>query len=334
MSFQAPITIRKALENIENKRYFMPAIQREFVWETAQIEQLFDSILRGYPIGSLLFWLVSPQNSKEYEFYEFIRDYHELKHSHNQKAEFIDQREVTAILDGQQRLTALNVGLRGSYASKVKWKRALNPDAYPTRYLYLDLLKPREDDENDTYAFSFLTKQEAGAADSKRWFPASKILEFKGPMEVNTYLASLELANNQCASAALFGFYQRVTESATINFYQEDDQNLDKVLRIFIRANRGGTTGILGPPAVDRDRTVGVDECPRRDRRPRRAIERCRPPVCVCQGFGHEGVPGPDGRHFRYPVQGHELQSFQHQENREKLGKYQERTKAGRGTAY
>jgi Protein of unknown function DUF262 len=80
MSFQAPITIRKALEGIDNKRYFLPAIQREFVWETAQIEQLFDSVLRGYPIGSFLFWLVSPQNSKEYEFYEFIRDYHELKH--------------------------------------------------------------------------------------------------------------------------------------------------------------------------------------------------------------------------------------------------------------
>ena len=49
MSFQAPITIRKALENIENKLYFLPAIQRGFVWETAQIEQLFDSVLRGYP---------------------------------------------------------------------------------------------------------------------------------------------------------------------------------------------------------------------------------------------------------------------------------------------
>jgi uncharacterized protein with ParB-like and HNH nuclease domain len=58
MSFQAPITIRKALEAIENKRYFLPAIQREFVWETAQIEQLFDSVLRCYPIGSFLFWLV------------------------------------------------------------------------------------------------------------------------------------------------------------------------------------------------------------------------------------------------------------------------------------
>lgn len=241
MSFQSPITIRKALEGIDNKRYFLPAIQREFVWETAQIEQLFDSVLRGYPIGSFLFWLVSPQNSKEYEFYEFIRDYHELKHHHNQKAEFIDQREVTAILDGQQRLTALNIGLRGSYASKVKWKKKSNLDAYPTRYLHLNLLKPREDDENGTYEFSFLTKEEAASTSGNHWFRAGKILEFKSPKEVNAYLAGMALANNEFAYGALFDFYQKVTESAIINFYQEDDQDLDKVLRIFIRVNSGGT---------------------------------------------------------------------------------------------
>lgn len=241
MSFQAPITIRKALEGIDNKRYFLPAIQREFVWETAQIEQLFDSVLRGYPIGSFLFWLVSPQNSKEYEFYEFIRDYHELKHHRNQKAKFIDQREVTAILDGQQRLTALNIGLRGSYASKVKWKKKSNLDAYPTRYLHLNLLKPREDDEDGTYEFSFLTKREDGTANGKHWFRASKILDFKSPKEVNAYLAGMDLANNEFAYGALFDFYHKVTESAIINFYQEDDQDLDKVLRIFIRVNSGGT---------------------------------------------------------------------------------------------
>ncbi|MGA3136053.1 MAG: DUF262 domain-containing protein [Terracidiphilus sp.] len=241
MSFQAPITIRKVLENIDSKRYFLPAIQREFVWDTSQIEQLFDSVLRGYPIGSFLFWLVSPQNSKEYEFYEFIRDYHELKHRHNQKAEFFAKREVTAILDGQQRLTALNIGLRGSYASKVKWKKKSSPDSYPTRHLCLNLLRPLEESETGAYEFSFLSDTEASTANGKHWFRAGKILDFKSPKEVNSYLAGMELANNEFAYSALFDFYQRVNESAIINYYQEDDQDLDKVLRIFIRVNSGGT---------------------------------------------------------------------------------------------
>src|SRR5260370_36722400 len=167
MSFQTPITIRKALEHIESKRYLLPAIQREFVWETSQIEQLFDSVLRGYPIGSFLFWHVTPKNSKEYEFYEFFREYHELTHHTNNLADFLEQREVTAILDGQQRLTALNIGLNGSFASRVKWKRRSNADAYPTKFLYLNLLAPRDDDSG-SYDFSFLTKEEADGTKEKQ----------------------------------------------------------------------------------------------------------------------------------------------------------------------
>ncbi len=241
MSFQAPITIRKALENIDNQRYLIPAIQREFVWDAPQIEQLFDSVLRGYPIGSFLFWQVSPENSKQYEFYDFIREYHQLEHHHNPKVNFLNKREVTAILDGQQRLTALNIGLRGSYASKVKWKKKGNPEAYPARRLYLNLLGPNADSEDGSFEFSFLSDQDAEHTNGKHWFRAGQILELKTPKQVNSFLASKSLANNEFASNALFEFFQRVNETPIINFYQEEDQELDKVLRIFIRVNSGGT---------------------------------------------------------------------------------------------
>ena len=33
----------------------LPSIQRGFVWKPKQVEDLWDSILRGYPIGSFLF---------------------------------------------------------------------------------------------------------------------------------------------------------------------------------------------------------------------------------------------------------------------------------------
>ena len=32
----------------------LPSLQRGFVWKTSQIESLWDSLLRGYPIGALL----------------------------------------------------------------------------------------------------------------------------------------------------------------------------------------------------------------------------------------------------------------------------------------
>lgn len=52
--FQKPITIREAIENIDQNEYLLPAIQRKFVWKPQQIELLFDSIMREYPINSLM----------------------------------------------------------------------------------------------------------------------------------------------------------------------------------------------------------------------------------------------------------------------------------------
>ena len=72
MSFQTPITIYDAIKNISSRKYLLPAIQREFVWSKEQIKRLSDSIMRGYPIGSFLFWKVSKESVKKYLFYEFI----------------------------------------------------------------------------------------------------------------------------------------------------------------------------------------------------------------------------------------------------------------------
>jgi uncharacterized protein with ParB-like and HNH nuclease domain len=56
MAFQTPITIKEAIKNIHEKKYLMPTIQREVVWNTGQIERLFDSLMRDDPVGSFLFW--------------------------------------------------------------------------------------------------------------------------------------------------------------------------------------------------------------------------------------------------------------------------------------
>src|SRR4051812_15706454 len=113
MPFETPITIRDVIDRIERRQYLLPGIQREFVWKPEQIIRLFDSLLRGYPIGSFLFWRVQPEASREYQFYEFIRDFHERDASHNPKATLSGPGEITAILDGQQRLTSLYIGLLG-----------------------------------------------------------------------------------------------------------------------------------------------------------------------------------------------------------------------------
>ena len=109
-------TVLETLRGIEKHGYVLPAIQREFVWRPEQICRLFDSLMQGYPFGAFLFWRVEPENSGRYKFYDFVRHYHERDNPHCPVLDQLPNQPLIAILDGQQRLTALNIGLRGSIA--------------------------------------------------------------------------------------------------------------------------------------------------------------------------------------------------------------------------
>ena len=63
MSYESK-SIRDVIDEI-NRTYFLPAIQREFVWDTYRVEKLFDSIVGDYPISSFLFWKVKEENKKD-----------------------------------------------------------------------------------------------------------------------------------------------------------------------------------------------------------------------------------------------------------------------------
>ena len=156
MAYEIPLTVSEVVKDISNNKYVLPSIQREYVWDTAQIETLFDSLMQGYPIGAFLFWEISRDKLKDYDFYEFLKNYHEKNSIHNQKADLKGSDGVVAVLDGQQRLTSLYIGLKGTYAYRLKYKQKKNDNAFPVRSLYLNLVASASDDTN-LYDFKFLT---------------------------------------------------------------------------------------------------------------------------------------------------------------------------------
>jgi uncharacterized protein with ParB-like and HNH nuclease domain len=233
--------VKEAIGEIHRKHYLLPAIQRELVWTPEQIIRLFDSLMRGYTIGSFLFWAVDKDKIGDFQWYEFLRNYHERDSKHNPKASATGEDSVTAILDGQQRLTALYIGLRGTYAYKMPWKRQDSVDAYPSRKLYLNLLD-KSDQFDLFYDLKFLTPTEASVRNEKtHWFEAGKALDFSDLRDINDYLRTEGLIENKFCEECLFGLYENLTQKAIINYYQETSQELDKVLNIFIRVNSGGT---------------------------------------------------------------------------------------------
>lgn len=243
MAFQTPITIARALRGIEGREYVLPAIQREFVWRPEQIERLFDSLMRGYPIGSFLFWKIGRETIAKYKFYDFMLEYHERDNPHCKPTGAITRDQVTAVLDGQQRLTALNIGLRGSYTFKLPRLWWNNPDAFPKRQLHLNILAEAEENEGGMqHDFRFLTSQEAEQGDETHcWYRVGAILDAKGGLDIHRFLAGRELGNQDRPFEVLDRLYRVVHVEPVIAYYEEDDRDLDRVLHIFIRTNSGGT---------------------------------------------------------------------------------------------
>jgi len=200
MSFQTPITIAEAIDNIEANRYLLPAIQREFVWPSDKIEWLFDSLMRGYPISSFLFWNVEAGPGPTYKFYRFLRKFRQVYQVHNEEASVDGLSNFTAVLDGQQRLTSLWIGLKGSYAFKEK-RLHWNDDerCLPTRQLYLNIKQKRNpDDEEDGREFEFVFMKESDTAKADihagEWFRVGKILDLKNIATFNGYVTEQKLS--------------------------------------------------------------------------------------------------------------------------------------------
>jgi len=237
-----------------NVQYFLPAIQREFVWNPKQIVQLFDSIMRGYPISSFLFWELQAKNYEKWEAYTFIQKAKQGG-THNTLADTSAVSQLTLVLDGQQRLTSLLLGLKGTYTVKKKYKRMNSSDAWNDRQLFLDIFKDpvSEDDDEDRefgvhYGFEFHEKAPQAATD-KYWIKVGKILSFDSESKFEDYrdaiLESLpgEVTKNQLRIARrnLGRLYQAIWKDEVIAYYTEMDQDYDRVLDIFVRANEGGT---------------------------------------------------------------------------------------------
>lgn len=245
--FQTPIKIKDAIDAIVARQYLLPAIQRKFVWSSAKVEALFDSIMQGYPINSFMFWKITSADVKNrFKFYEFLKKYRSFFAENNTDIDTKGFGDFIAVIDGQQRLTALYIGLKGSYAYKIprKWWKD-NEECLPTRYLYLNLAEPLEE-ENERmmrYNFLFLTEEEAKYANEEGlaiWYKVNDILLYPDELDLDEHIELQPWKENRFAKRTVKTLYNKVFKEPLINYYLEDSQDIDTVLDIFIRTNSGG----------------------------------------------------------------------------------------------
>ena len=196
-SFKYPITISDAIAKIEERKFLLPAIQRKFVWSSEQIEVLFDSIMRDYPINSFMMWNVTSDKTKDsYKFYEFLKEYRAFFKDENPVINTKGYADFLAVIDGQQRLTSLYLGLKGTYAYKMprKWWKD-SEDCLPTRKLYLNLSRElsKVDERQMKYDFKFLSDDEVCQRSSTEdWFLVNDIYHYKDQDDLEDYMAECQ----------------------------------------------------------------------------------------------------------------------------------------------
>lgn len=249
MSYQS-ITILEAIEMIGSNEIYLPAIQRKFVWKPDQIERLFDSIMRDYPIGTFLFWFLQGERINNYTFYKFLQNYHQRDKFLNEIAPTPELKDrVIGILDGQQRLSSMYIALQGTYAYKLPYYHYSSEWAYPTRKFYLNLFNISHRETGDcVYDFRFLKDEEANKFDENNlWFLVKDVLKWKKASEVNKHYRALEqkfkdselielLKSKQDAiDDILTDLWDKITKSEIINYYKIDEQELDNILVTFKR---------------------------------------------------------------------------------------------------
>lgn len=253
-------TIDSIIDDV-NYTYLVPAIQREFVWDSDQILDLFDSVVRGYPIGSFLFWRVSGEFSKSRIKYKFIKNYigdpihpdelDNVTYHNNRHRDSLEDNpnKINLVLDGQQRLTSFYIGLKGSYTEKILNKRRRKKDSWERKYLYLNIASPT-DEEVSGRKFDFrFKKPDPDHGCDEYWYRVGDILDVDDFAEeadkIMENIESIDGINAERVHRSISKNIQRlnhaICQRESISYFEEDEENQEKILDIFIRANDGGT---------------------------------------------------------------------------------------------
>lgn len=236
------------LLNDINEKIFLPEIQREFVWDTDRnkfedkLYDLFDSIIRGYPIGTLLLWEVKHKdlvkdNITVLNFLEDNSKTNEIKNTANFK-----DKEISLVLDGQQRLTILNLAFKGVFVDNYYKKKR-------KKYLYFNLLSsPKKNQEVNERKYElkiFESDKDYFFDKDKLWFSVSNFLssectksEFKRKL-CNEF--KIEKDEEKDRINDNLNDFKDSIQNLNISYYSIDHSKSDEeALEIFVRVNSGG----------------------------------------------------------------------------------------------
>lgn len=255
------ISVAKAMSMIHRDEILLPPIQRSFVWDKERILKLFDSLYRDYPLGNCIFWEVHPSTSRHYPLYRFTQKFSESKRdsaASDMAPINMLKSDVYAVVDGQQRLSSMFIGLAGTYHYKKSGKGLKDvPTSFIETKLYINLFAPDIKDQDESI-FQFLGSDAAKAVtDKSLWFEVGTALKWRHISSVQGYIDSTitilvdqlkkkavatQFANKKAAITNRLHNVWHMLHDQRIFYFAIESQDLDEVVDMFTRINSGGMT--------------------------------------------------------------------------------------------
>lgn len=249
------ISIFDALNKIKENKYVIPAFQRQFVWDVSRIEKLWDSILLDYPFSTFLFWHIDDSNTTwDTYFMSFLntitfnsRNQADSGNNNYSLSNIDTNVNDTAILDGQQRLTALYVSLYGDLYIRQKNARKKNRGGIVAK-LFVELNKNKltvDEEEYNSKKFDISFNTKLGML-SPTAFEVKKMVDPNIQNEdyrkalFDSYIAKVPENSKDYATNILNKLYSKIYEEKLIRYTEILGMNQDDALEMFVRFNSGG----------------------------------------------------------------------------------------------
>lgn len=228
--FYVPVSIREAVDSI-NKTWYLPAVQRPYDWgergkKKEFIYKLFDSLLRRYPIGTMIVW----PTKRKIPYRDFLTDYDSEKLSAIKDKGLWGKADKHLVYDGQQRLQSLYSCLKFTFHREV---------------LCYDLLFDFEEN-GDAMGFRFFKRNEAAEPNFLRMnelFASNRRERAEFEDRVLSHLRNItkeESAVVRKNLANLWAIFVEEDIKLLSYFPLEKDLSEDEVLDIFKRINTTG----------------------------------------------------------------------------------------------
>lgn len=216
--------ITDVLHAIDRKEYQLPSIQRPFVWTQDQTLRLLDSLMCGYPIGSIMVW--KPRDSIRCRPFLDTYDDGDRLVAYPPADE---DPQAYMVLDGQQRLQSLYLSFYGRYNGEQVYLRID------------DVADEAEDDLH--YRFEYLRHDEA--VEDQRYVQIRSLarVDIEDISEfVERRFPDMDTEQRKKPTKIVSKFVNQFANKQVLLFQEiHDGLTYNDVLEVFERVNSGGT---------------------------------------------------------------------------------------------